>query len=116
MRSQLLQQNLIHWLQDTRSGAFGQYNNGPNYDPSQLNCPIAIFYGTEDYLADVSDVQTLIATAGKIVAVNDLMYSGNWVKTHQQISGFAHMDFTWSYDAAELVYPQVIQLLNKFNH
>jgi len=95
-------QNLIHWLENTRSGQFQAYNNGPDYIPSQITCPVAVFYGSNDYLADPVDVQTLISATGSSIVFT------------QEIEGFAHMDFTWAYSAATQVYPDVLNLLQKY--
>jgi len=94
-------QNMIHWLRNTRDKDFENYS-GVSYFPQYLNVPTAIYYGNSDYLADPQDIQMLIRTVG-----NDVFYS-------QLVTGYTHMDFTWSYTASTAVYPSLIQALKKY--
>ncbi len=37
------------------------------------------------------------------------------IASAQQIPTYAHLDFTWGVDAHQLVYANVVQLLQKYN-
>jgi hypothetical protein len=65
-----------------------------------IKTPTVVFYGTNDFLADPNDIQKLIQTMG-----------GTIINSYE-ISSFAHMDFTWSYLAAQYVYPKLLQEIN----
>jgi lysosomal acid lipase/cholesteryl ester hydrolase len=110
-------QNLLHYVQMIKHGRFAKYDHGregnlrvygqaaaPEYDLAkfaQRKVPTLLVSGTEDTLADVADVERLKAI------INDTVIE------HVQVDGYAHMDFLWARDAAELVYPHVIRALEK---
>ena len=64
-------QDLVHFLQATRSTTFPMYNydsssanlqhynstTPPNYDVTKMTVPTAIFYGGRDGFADPTDVE-----------------------------------------------------------
>jgi len=111
-------QEMIHYTQIVDSDQFQMYDYGnvtqniahynqptpPLYDlgaiPSSL--PIAFFSGEKDALGDPTDVQLLF---------NQLptppVY---WNKNPD----YTHMDFVWGLDASVAIYPNIIQLLNKY--
>jgi pimeloyl-ACP methyl ester carboxylesterase len=110
--------NMDHWSQAVRSGTFQKYNFGPIYnekfygtkEPPVYNLtniptyvPISLFSGGHDKLADPRDVANL---AAQLPGGPD-----SWSKTPQ----YAHLDFVWAIDAAELIYPDVLKQLAKYN-
>ena len=107
--------NLDHWAQGVRRNKFQAYDwgtdenqirygqrNPPEYDLSKFVLPVALFYGDNDYLADPEDVQQLIEQLppSKIVYQN-------------RQPDYAHCDFVWAPNAAQRIYPQVVQLLTQ---
>lgn len=65
--------------------------------------PTALFYGQHDYLADITDVERLIdeLPADKIVLKSFL-------------DTYAHLDYTWAYDANVNVYAQATDVLKEY--
>jgi len=94
-------QNFVHWVQNVRSGRYQKYNNGPDYQPQLIRCPTYVFSGTNDYLADTQDMQTLL---GKLLSSGSLL-------GHSVVPGYAHMDFTWAENAQTNVYSKLLSLL-----
>lgn len=77
----------------------------PSYDLSSISTrsddvKIAVFYGLEDKLADPVDMRTVISSLGDRVVFE------------KGLLGYEHIDFTWSTNAAEDVYGDVLRLLN----
>jgi len=113
-------QNMIHWAQLVRSKLFQAYDYGdignlkhyghlkaPVYNLADIpqDFPIALYSGGQDELADPVDVADLVAS---------LEESNKNLVLHKQIPLYAHLDFLWAVDAATLIYPQVLELLNKY--
>lgn len=108
-------QNMNHWGQGVRKDNFCMYDYGtgrqndkkygqrnpPCYDLSKMAAPVALFSGGIDALADPSDVSKLKSQLNPDVIV----YTAD-------ISYYSHMDFVWGLDAYEVLYPQVISLIN----
>eukprot|EP01111_Echinosteliopsis_oligospora_P004776 TRINITY_DN1784_c1_g1_i1.p1 TRINITY_DN1784_c1_g1~~TRINITY_DN1784_c1_g1_i1.p1 ORF type:complete len:354 (-),score=71.64 TRINITY_DN1784_c1_g1_i1:72-1133(-) len=92
--------NMIQWIQNARSGGYNNFYNQP-YNVSEIGVPVAVLYGTDDYLADPVDVQSLISQIPQLL-------------TSQQVDSYAHMDFVWASSAVNIVYPTVLQVLEKF--
>lgn len=92
--------NMVQWIQNARSGGFNNFFDQP-YNASSIEVPVAVYYGTDDYLGDPKDVLYLLSQIPNIV------YS-------QQIDTYAHMDFVWASSAVDLVYPSVLQILSKY--
>jgi pimeloyl-ACP methyl ester carboxylesterase len=106
-------QNLAHWVQSARTGRFQHFEpntlvnpaTAPAYDPAAIpanSVKIATFIGGNDFLATKADIEGFLNPA--------LESQGNLAKT-QVFPGYAHMDFTWSLDAAKTVYPVVMDFL-----
>jgi lysosomal acid lipase/cholesteryl ester hydrolase len=72
----------------------------PSYDLSAIRVPTALFYGGNDWLADVKDVNMLIPQLGSLVYKN---YIQEW----------DHIDFIAGKDAPALVYDEILKLLAK---
>lgn len=76
----------------------------PAYNLSALGGgpPLAIFYGARDKLADLADVQALLAA----------LPAGS-VAYHQEEATYEHLDFTWGTHAKDAIYPAVLLLLRQ---
>lgn len=112
-------QNLGHWAQGVRKETFEHYDYGcglfdcenqkhygqktpPGYSLSNITVPTALFYGSADLLGDPTDVQQLM---------DDLPDST--VVFQKEVTGFAHLDFTWGKDANTLVYADLMDQMAK---
>lgn len=109
--------NMRHWGQNIRKNVFSMYDyelpllnhhfygshEPPAYDLSNMRVPTALFSGGNDYLADPKDVDQLRA------ALNS---TGSLI-LDIEVEDYAHLDFTWAPDAAELIYPEFVDLLLK---
>ncbi|KAG2393226.1 hypothetical protein C9374_009803 [Naegleria lovaniensis] len=104
-------QNLIHWGQLIKSETFQSFTFPANskkeapkveqYDLKKITeVPIAIFYGTQDYLANPKDVEGFL--------MEHLQYS---LVYHKKIEGFKHNDFVWGREARNEVYNFILHLL-----
>jgi lysosomal acid lipase/cholesteryl ester hydrolase len=104
--------NVVHFGQMVKSGLMQMYDWGskkknkehynqdkpPVYDVTQMNTPVALFYGSNDWLADPTDVEMLIPKLKNLFSSNYLV-------------GFNHLDFIWGMRAAEEVYLPIIQMI-----
>ncbi|CAJ0849384.1 10198_t:CDS:2 [Entrophospora sp. SA101] len=174
-------QNLVHWIQSSRSGLFQRYqdkstqNNKSIYDISIIppnSLKLATIVGTNDLLAtpenvsllnqqlemnnnltftktfeeldeyiyfkgdkstqnnksiyDISIIPPNSLKLATIVGTNDLLATPENVSLlNQQLEmnnnltftktfeGYAHMDFCWSLDAKDTIYPDIINFLNE---
>ncbi len=59
--------------------------------------------GTQDQLADPLDTDILLSKLKKHVVY------------HHEEPSFEHLDFTWSYKAADLIYPKLLELIGQFS-
>jgi pimeloyl-ACP methyl ester carboxylesterase len=105
--------NMAHWAQGVRSQSFQKYDYGsqgnikhynqpipPQYELEYFpkNLPVALFTGSNDYLADPLDVQTLLS---------QLPITPYY---HNEPT-FSHIDFILAPDAATLIYPRILTLI-----
>lgn len=108
--------NMVHWAQLIRSGHFRLFDHGsadnkrrygseqpPDYDLGAIRVPTMLVTGGLDALANPTDVKRLIAALPPTTIVD-----------HLNIPQYDHIDFTWGLNAPQLVYPRVIQLLQKY--
>lgn len=106
--------NIIHYAQSIQSGAFQMFNFGaeenkkrynqttpPQYFPSNIQVPVALFSASGDWLAVPTDIQMLISELQNVVL-------------HKQISEWEHLDFTWAINAPTACYNDVIDLIKRF--
>jgi len=113
--------NMAHWFQWVRSDKYCMYDYGPqgnmqhygqpeppNYNISAIppNFPIALVSGGNDYLADPTDVAALTAQLNAPGRLPPLQY---------YISTYAHVDFILAYDAMDLLFPWVLDVLAQYN-
>jgi hypothetical protein len=68
----------------------------PQYDISQIEIPVYIFWGKDDWLADQLDVEGLISRLRNLV--------GNVF-----LEKFNHLDFIWGLRAAPEVYWPIVR-------
>lgn len=109
--------NLQHWQQGILLDTFQKYDFGsdeenfvhygqstpPMYELGKLRVTTALFSGGHDYLADPMDVRRILdeAPPDKIVSFDET-------------DTFAHLDFTWGYDANVHVYRKVLNVLKEY--
>ncbi|CAJ0893939.1 4958_t:CDS:2 [Entrophospora sp. SA101] len=105
-------QNLVHWIQSSRSGLFQRYqdkstqNNKSIYDISIIppnSLKLATIVGTND----------LLATPENVSLLNQQLEMNNNLTFTKTFEGYAHMDFCWSLDAKDTIYPDIINFLNE---
>jgi len=109
--------NMVHWGQGVRSEVFQMYDYGslreniahygqptpPKYDLGNFKIPCALYYGSNDILADPQDVVTLLSDLPK-----------EYIKRSSLQPTFAHLDYTWGYDQeAKNLYADVLDQLAK---
>jgi len=109
---------LLHVLQLVKSGGFHGFDWGsnhannqhhglghgaiPTYNLNDVEYPVAVYFGDNDLLADVSDVQKTYSELPFIInspeiGIHEVDYT-NW----------SHMDFVWGMDAKDYVYHDLI--------
>ncbi|KAM8776342.1 gastric triacylglycerol lipase-like [Rhynchonycteris naso] len=107
-------QNMLHWAQAVNSGKFRAFDWGnpvqnmmhynqptpPNYNVADMNVPIAVWNGGNDWLADPQDVDLLLPK------LSNLIY-------HKKIPFYNHLDFIWAMDAPQEVYNGIISMMEK---
>lgn len=107
--------NMVHFAQMVISGEMQKYNFGsasenmvhynqtepPIYDLKLIKTPVALYSSTNDWLADLNDVQFIRENLPNIV--DDIV-----------IDGWNHLDFVWAIDTNEKLYNRMIQLMKKF--
>jgi pimeloyl-ACP methyl ester carboxylesterase len=108
--------NLMHWIQDIRSGEFRQFDYGkdeneqrygnkspPQYDMSDFknrlaDVDILLFVGTNDYLVAADDFKSLtknLPSSSKVVSIQD----------------YNHLDYMWGNDANAYVNEEIFSFL-----
>ena len=109
--------NLQHWQQGILVDAFQKYDFGsadeniahygqaepPLYDLGKLSIPTALFAGGHDYLADPTDVQKIVNEAPEDMIV-----------LFDEVDTYAHLDYTWGYDANSYVYAKVLDVIGEY--
>jgi pimeloyl-ACP methyl ester carboxylesterase len=114
-------QNMLHWEQGVLQNSFQKFDYGsaeanaeryggettpPLYDLSKVptSFNIAMFSGDLDWLADPKDVEHLL----------EELPAENIVYNHVTPL-FAHLDYTWAWDANVKIYDKVTELLGKYS-
>jgi lysosomal acid lipase/cholesteryl ester hydrolase len=104
--------NVVHFGQMIKSGLMQMFDYGskkknkqhynqdkpPVYDVTQMETPVALFYGSDDWLADPTDVQGLIPKLKNLFSSNYLV-------------GFNHLDFIWGMRASQEVYLPIVNMI-----
>eukprot|EP00095_Tigriopus_kingsejongensis_P005003 maker-scaffold139_size317827-snap-gene-0.14 protein:Tk05003 transcript:maker-scaffold139_size317827-snap-gene-0.14-mRNA-1 annotation:"lipase 3" len=101
---------VVHYAQEVNSGGFHAYDHGkkdnmniygteqpPPYQLELMNVPISLYWSQNDWLAQPSDVLSLISKLPNIFDNYEVPYE-NW----------NHLDYLWGIDAPTLVYTQLI--------
>jgi pimeloyl-ACP methyl ester carboxylesterase len=86
---------------DSKNMAHYNQTTPPQYDLSQVKVPVALYAGTEDWLADPKDVDYLRNQLPNVV--QDF-----------NIKDYDHMDFIYALNAQNILYKSMIQLMNKY--
>ncbi len=73
----------------------------PNYDLSKITMPVHIYYGDDDYLVNVTDVERLLSELP------------NGVGHLISVEGFKHSDFTYAMYAAEVALLPMIDTMDE---
>eukprot|EP01027_Heterolobosea_sp_BB2_P008129 GEZU01012063.1.p1 GENE.GEZU01012063.1~~GEZU01012063.1.p1 ORF type:complete len:289 (+),score=84.05 GEZU01012063.1:353-1219(+) len=124
--------NITHWCQIIRSGSFQAFDYGseaanqaaygtsrpPPLELKGLNVPVAVFYGGNDVLATVQDVEEFMLPLLRRDNNNGGSgsdASGAVVKATKEPS-YGHVDFIFAEDACTKVYPDVVALLQQYNN
>jgi lysosomal acid lipase/cholesteryl ester hydrolase len=94
----------VHFGQMANSGRMCQYDFGssknkerygqeipPEYDVSQMETPVGLYWGSTDWLADDKDVRNMSPKLKNVF-------------TREYLDDFNHMDFLWGLRAAKEVY------------
>lgn len=76
----------------------------PLYNVDQMRTPVALFTGTNDFLADPIDVENLMGHL-----TNSMVY-------HKDIDEWEHLDFIWAMDAATECYRDIVDQIRKYEH
>lgn len=113
--------NMLHWEQGVLNPNFQMYDFGteelnmkhyssatpPQYDLTSIphTFKIALFSGNHDYLADPTDVKRMVEEIPSESVVH-----------HDIQDTYAHLDYTWAYDANDLIYNQVTDLLLQYKN
>jgi lysosomal acid lipase/cholesteryl ester hydrolase len=110
--------DLVHWVGDAKSGNFSMYDYGssaanqqhwgqatpPQYDPSAIKTPTAVFIGENDALGDVADSKMLLTEIDPAGLVQS-----------EVVPGYAHADFLYASTVFGTTYKTVLTLLAKMN-
>ena len=75
----------------------------PQYNPSAIRVPVALYWGGNDWLADPDDVKILMQKL-----------PNKWYDKY--IQAWEHLDFIWGLDAGPLVYDDVINRIIKIEN
>ncbi|XP_062594628.1 gastric triacylglycerol lipase-like [Saccostrea cucullata] len=105
-------QNIIHYSQAILSGEFLMFDYGsaaenmkhynqttpPLYDVTKMETPVAIFSGGQDWLADPTDVKSLLPQIKN-------------VRSNKNIPEWEHLDFIWALDGPTKCYNDIINMI-----
>ncbi|XP_070802225.1 lysosomal acid lipase/cholesteryl ester hydrolase-like [Pituophis catenifer annectens] len=108
-------QNLLHWKQIYHEKVFQAYDYGtkeknmekynqttpPVYKIEDIKIPFAFWYGGNDLLVNIKDLQALLARLGNVIY-------------HQHVPEWQHLDYIWGLDAPEVMYMHIIEIMKKY--
>ncbi|CAD1468417.1 unnamed protein product, partial [Heterotrigona itama] len=78
--------------------------NPPDYDLGNVKLPVYLYYGTNDIVVDVQDIQQLyeiLPNAEKFLMPCDT---------------FAHVDFVWGKHVNTLLYNKILNLMERYRN
>lgn len=104
---------LLHFGQSLSSGRFRQFDYGyttnmlaygqatpPDYQLSNVTCPVVIYSAAKDKFATRPDLERLGEALGQ-----------RPVTTTVSDPNFNHLDYLWGSNAPDILYPEVMQLI-----
>jgi pimeloyl-ACP methyl ester carboxylesterase len=108
--------NMVHFMQCGRSDRFEAYDYGspdknqlhynqttpPIYSIRSMKVPTAVFWAGEDWLADPVDVTYIFDN------IQSLVYE-------KYIPNYNHFDFVWAKTANEIIYQDLINIMQKYH-
>lgn len=96
----------LHYGLEIKYGYFGKYKVGPevppNFNLSNIIAPLSLHCSSYDTLADPDDVDRLISELGNVSSVQKINET------------YSHVDFMWSKNNPTILYPLIIDFLNKY--
>ncbi|XP_049825862.1 uncharacterized protein LOC109604814 [Aethina tumida] len=108
----------FHYLQLVHSGFFRPYDYGvtanrqkygnrvpPSYNLKKVTAPVALYYGANDWLAGLVNVERLKSELPNCVKAK-LIEFDKWM----------HLDFLWAKDVVELLNNDLIALFDEYNN
>jgi len=100
---------VVHWFQIIQTGRFQMFDQSmlegtnahviPSYQPSLVTCPIALYFGGQDFLPNTN---ALIESLPK-----DLL-----LEVHR-LPDYEHLDFLYAKDVGVKVYPRIVRMLEQ---
>jgi len=109
---------VVHWFQIIYSGKFQmfdetlisstfptihyKFHSTPQYQPSQINTPVAIFYGENDTLPNTNSLLKILPK--------------HLVLEVHKVPNYEHLDFMWSFDSGTKIYPKIVQIMEGFKN
>ncbi|KAM8716820.1 hypothetical protein ACLKA7_003657 [Drosophila subpalustris] len=104
-----------HYLQLHKSKRFCQYDFGrdnrriygrstpPDYALERVTAPVGLYYGGNDYLAAVKDVQRLVKRLPNVVV--------NYMHPNKE---FNHVDILWGINSRHMVHPKFLEVMQLY--
>ncbi|EDV27058.1 uncharacterized protein TRIADDRAFT_54597 [Trichoplax adhaerens] len=107
--------NMLHFAQMYLSKKFQMFDFGnkhenklhydqttpPIYHVNKMHVPTAVFSGGHDFLADPTDVKSLLSKIPNLVF-------------NRTLSDYEHLDFIWGLNSATKVYRETVRLIMKY--
>ncbi|XP_071642183.1 uncharacterized protein [Temnothorax longispinosus] len=75
----------------------------PEYNLGKIKVPVSLHYSTNDWLANVKDVDELYKDLGNPIG-----------KFRVPLEKFSHLDFMWAKDAKDLLFDKILSLMTNF--
>ncbi|XP_029680343.1 lipase 3-like [Formica exsecta] len=107
---------IMHYAQLVKSGQFRQYDYGwldnkrkygsfspPIYDLKKIQVPVSLHYSSNDWLANIKDVNKLYTELGN-----------PYGKLRVPHDKFNHLDYMWANDVKSLLYDKILSLMTHF--
>lgn len=107
---------VVHYGQEINSGQFRQFDYGlvknilkyfsptpPNYPVHKIIAPVMFYYGENDWLAAVSDVQKMADQVPGLIENYKV-----------PLPKFNHLDFLWATDVRTLLYDKLLYVLSNY--
>ena len=122
-------QNMIHYAQMVQSAELQKYDfrndeintnrylspTPPKIDLSSIRTPLIVYYGTEDDLSTVDDVEWTLGKWEMIDSIRNINYSEQLpnVVDKVKLEGFDHLDFLWGTRAPTYLYAEIIDFITE---